>query len=734
MNARLRHLLAASLLFVAALAPAQVVTTTADSGAGSLRAVVAGAAPGATVTFTAGLSGQVIALTSEDILLDKNITIDATALPNRIQITNTVPFSRIITVATNVTASLKGLRLSGGRSQFDSVGNFGNGGAILNEGKLTLSGCYLDQNSALRGGAVFNLFGVLNLNQCAFVGNWAIPDLDAGHGGAVLNLAGTTTINQCTFTGNSVTSYDSYGGTGGAVHNYNGSLTINQSTITANSAVRGEKVMGYDSQPGDGGGIYNLGGNLLIFNSIVSANTADLNANISGTYTPKGTNLVAGDPLLLPLGYYGGPTPTMPPRTHSPALDAASDLTDVILPGNTNFVPTTFLFPTDQRGRPRLFGPHVDIGAVELQSPMVVTNLADAGPGSLRQAVGEVDPADNTITFAAGLSGQSIQLDSTLVLGKSLAVDASALAAGIRILGAGRVMEVTAGQTVLLRCLEVRNGYHNDAGAGIYNAGTLTLDRCTLANNGSNAEGSYRPLTGGAIYNVGALTLNQCTMAGNVANSGAAVYSPGGATLTINQSTIAGNEGNFGTGGIYHQGELTLNNTVLAGNFSSGFSPNLSGGGTLTPLGTNLTTGDPLLAALGNYGGPTQTMPPLPGSPALDAGADSATNSFTTDQRGGWRRSGAGVDIGAVEIVAASGVPAVLTSLKRVTNGALRFNFTNLVAAGFTVYASTNVAAPFITWSNLGPATESPLGSGQYQFTDPAATNHPRRFYRVSSP
>ncbi len=51
-----------------------------------------------------------------------------------------------------------------------------------------------------------------------------------------------------------------------------------------------------------------------------------------------------------------------------------------------------------------------------------------------------------------------------------------------------------------------------------------------------------------------------------------------------------------------------------------------------------------------------------------------------------------------------------------------------------TVFASTNVAAPFNTWSNLGPAVESPASSGQYQFTDPQATNKAAKFYRVRSP
>jgi len=54
--------------------------------------------------------------------------------------------------------------------------------------------------------------------------------------------------------------------------------------------------------------------------------------------------------------------------------------------------------------------------------------------------------------------------------------------------------------------------------------------------------------------------------------------------------------------------------------------------------------------------------------------------------------------------------------------------------ASLSVWASTNLALPFDQWSNLGAPVESPSGSGQFQFTDPQATNNPQQFYRVSSP
>lgn len=64
----------------------------------------------------------------------------------------------------------------------------------------------------------------------------------------------------------------------------------------------------------------------------------------------------------------------------------------------------------------------------------------------------------------------------------------------------------------------------------------------------------------------------------------------------------------------------------------------------------------------------------------------------------------------------------------------IAFQITNGNGASFSVLASTNMASPMNTWSNLGPAMEVPSGSGQFQFTDPQVTNNPQRFYRVTTP
>jgi hypothetical protein len=138
-------------------------------------------------------------------------------------------------------------------------------------------------------------------------------------------------------------------------------------------------------------------------------------------------------------------------------------------------------------------------------------------------------------------------------------------------------------------------------------------------------------------------------------------------------------------GGIDNNGgTVIVRNTILAGNtVSVGSGPDLNG--VLTSLGhdlignTNGASGfvasdllnvNPLLGQLQDNGGPTQTMAPLPGSPAVDAGDNIDAPDF--DQRGpGFPRIvGGAMDIGALEVQPGSASHFRITAPSQVTSNA----------------------------------------------------------------
>jgi len=62
------------------------------------------------------------------------------------------------------------------------------------------------------------------------------------------------------------------------------------------------------------------------------------------------------------------------------------------------------------------------------------------------------------------------------------------------------------------------------------------------------------------------------------------------------------------------------------------------------------------------------------------------------------------------------------------------FSFTNATGLSFSVLATNNLAAPETNWPVIGTATESPAGSGSYQFADPNPATNSTRFYLLRQP
>ena len=281
--------------------------------------------------------------------------------------------------------------------------------------------------------------------------------------------------------------------------------------------------------------------------------------------------------------------------------------------------------------------------------------------------------------YSTGYNGGAIDNTGTLTLINST-ISGNSSAAGGGVYNSGTLTLM--GTTVAANHALNNHGFfsYNGAGGGIYNDGTLTLIDSTVANNSADTNG------GGISNTSGTLTLTASTVSGNTAgNDGGGVYSPGGAVVTMGDSIIAANNAPTGSSADIH-GQVTSFGHNLIGevvNSSGWVASDLTGApGQLL---------DPKLSPLGNYGGPTPTMLPLQGSPALRNGSLSLiAKGVTTDQRGFPRAIGGKVDIGATEVDRRgpfTGIPAPFGRIQAENfdlggQGAGYYNPTNLNRGG----------------------------------------------------
>lgn len=317
------------------------------------------------------------------------------------------------------------------------------GGAIYNQGYVTLSNSVLDSNTATRGGAVYSdgnftsvnsivsnnsaiqdggglfvdafdpvanssslirttvknntagvsgggvyhAFGMFTLNSSTVSGNTANTTNTVNNppvtGGGISNLSGNMDLINSTLSGNTIAS-----GNGGGFANFNGTVRFMNTTVTANLA-------------DDGGGIYEYYGfaYISLMNSIIAKNSS-LSAqsnDIMGDVASSGNNLVFNslgsvglqpsdivgqDPKLAALALNApGVTETHALLSNSPAIDTATDSVC------TNSLTVNGL---DQRGVQRPFGPHCDIGSYEYNVPMNVDLTILKNDGLTNVSIGQV--------------------------------------------------------------------------------------------------------------------------------------------------------------------------------------------------------------------------------------------------------------------------------------------------------------------------------------------------------
>ena len=476
--------------------------------------------------------------------------------------------------------------------------------------QASLTGLTISGGASEDGGGIYNA-GTLTVANSTIDDNSAYSSYEDTYGGGIYN-AGTLTVTNSTIDNNSV-----YIGGGGGIYNA-GTLTVTNSTIGNNF----------------NGGIYNAG-TLTVTNSTIDNNDGDGISSPAGTLTVTNSTIDNNEGVGIEYGGMLTLTVTNCTIDNNGGNGIGNDEYDGTATVTNSTIDNNSGYSVDYYGD--TFGGGIyNAGTLTVTNSTIDSNSADRGGGIYNDF--------GTLTLT------------------SCTIDNNSAHIGVF--------------------------YYGSFGGGIENNdGTLTVTNSTIDNNSAEYSGVDSGIAsdGGGIDNdSGTLTVTNSTIAYNSAGSGGGIDSD--YTLTVTDSTIAYNSADSpgSGGGLVAFDNLfvvsTLDNTIVALNTSgSGATPddiagtvslasayNLIGtggsGGLTNTNGNQVGVADPGLGPLAYYGGPTQTIALLTGSPAIDAGSNalavdpSTGQPLTTDQRGpGFVRIYNGtVDIGAYEFLPAA--------------------------------------------------------------------------------
>lgn len=186
------------------------------------------------------------------------------------------------------------------------------------------------------------------------------------------------------------------------------------------------------------------------------------------------------------------------------------------------------------------------------QTTRLVTSAADAGTGSLRQALTGAASGDS-IVFAPALANQTIRLNTQLTLNKSVVIDGRR-APNLTLSGENRVRILTIDYsfvTVVIRNLTFANGRAVDANASTVLRGgaieltdpnTLRLENCRFLRNVGERSGAVFVGYGARATVLGcAFDDNDGTPAGDGFSAGAISTFGGGPGATVLPNGVGGN-------------------------------------------------------------------------------------------------------------------------------------------------------------------------------------------------
>jgi|GEM_PF-3544995 len=262
----------------------------------------------------AAQSGDAINVASgtykENVQIDKSLTVNGAGLTKTI-VDGNKKGSVFYIGKSNQKAdvTLSGMTIQGGSGTKLSIFGGGEpklcGGGILNNGQLTVNGCYISHNTADYGGGICNTYS----NKATIKGSSILENKASTNGGGIYS-DGTVILTGSTVSKNAA----AYGG--GIVNDATISvLSIASSTISENTASSIGGICNYGTMDitgstisgNSGGGISQLWGKAKVMDSTISGNSADFGG---GIYVCGGSLFVGGKTQitnnLARLGYGGG--------------------------------------------------------------------------------------------------------------------------------------------------------------------------------------------------------------------------------------------------------------------------------------------------------------------------------------------------------------------------------------------------------------------------------------------
>lgn len=596
----------------------------------------------------------------------------------------------------------------GGQLKIDATGSAGTVNVTFNIGDFSASTC------TGRGGAVLVLGGAtVNFNRCSFSGN-----LSYSNGGALAIVGSTATLRTCFFHDN--TALDN----GGGVFALNSTVDFFGCTLLNNIA--GSHAYADPAsidEIGDGGGIRSTGSSTVtLVNTLLFGNRdladepllfGDVNPDLSGAFVSSGHNFVSKRDGATGFGptYVGTPPVGDQIGTIAAPLDPLLGYNDAPLwlspvrEAGSNSAATGFDF--DVLGKTRIIGKKVDIGAIEFQFDRTVTNAADSGIGSLREAMTAIGGA-GAIGFDETFfsTPRTITLLSQLpeIVGARI-IDAS-FTQGVTINGNSlypilHFKDATDGEYHALHSLHLKNGLTPPTGPISGAAVDMPDDQDTLEMFDCTVSGCTG---GGPIRSFANSKLVNCTISGNsAANSSSSAFFGSGDLV---HCTVAGNSSGFGGPFAQLFGNINLGNSIISGNTISNGSPTLAGagsfGGNVTDIAFTLPdTSDffgnaRISANLALDGGLVPTRALLLDSPAINNGEAVLYFNYVApanDANGRTRILDGLPDAGACEWSAinyAAWKPLVFTTTPNSEQGPLRDPDSDGITNGIEFYCGTD--------------------------------------------